>query len=211
MTETTDHIRTWQSRLTGLPEETFTDKSLQDKLDLIAQWHTSKVIAEQMVVLTIAQAMEEDGVSEKDLAHYFMSTEVKETGIGRFNYVSGIATWPGRVKKAFMLIIRSLGYRPYIPYETALSIASIVERPGAVELGLTPANVCDTLFKKFLSPHVQRKTLQTLKQFMKSQPEAAAQMMRAMAEVREQGAKVVADIDEVEDRVESFVPSDAPD
>lgn len=210
-TDISKYIRSWQSRLTGLPDESFSGKSLQAKLDLIAQWHASKVIAEQMVVLTIAQAMLEDGVTAKDLMRYFTSTEVKETGLGRFNIVSGLSRWPKRVKQAFLPILRVLGYKPYLPYDTAKGIAFVCGRPGAAEAGLLPGNVADTFYQKFMTPHIQKISLRTLKAFLESQPEAAAHLIQAMSEVRPQGTKMIADIDEVAERVEALEAVDEPD
>ena len=204
-------IREWQSRLTGLPESCFEGLDLEWKLTEIARWHASKVVAEQMVVLSVAQVMLEDGMTEKDLATHLGSREAKATPLGRFNFVTGIAEWPGMVARVFLPLLRMAGYRPFLRYDAAKAVLDLCAQFSVLDRSLRPGNVADTLYRRGLSPHVAKRTLRTMKAFGESQPEGPLRLWQAFAAAREQALKTIADLAETDERIEGLETVTSPD
>jgi hypothetical protein len=204
-------ITEWQSRLTGLPESCFEGLDLDRKLTEIARWHASKVVAEQMVVLLVAQAMLEDGMTAKDLATHLGSRESKATPLGRFNFVTGIAEWPGMVARVFLPLLRMGGYRPFLRYDTAKAVLDLCALFTVSDRSLRPGDVADTLYRRGLSPHVAKRTLQTLRAFGESAPRALPRLRQASAAVREQAVQTIADLPEIGECIEGLEAVTSPD
>ena len=200
------HIREWQSRLTGLPESNFTGRALEEKLALLAHWHASKVVAEQMVVMLIAQIMVEEGLSAKDVGGYLGSREVKATPLGRFNFATGIAEWPLAVEKLFLPLLQYGGYRPFLRPDTAKAILDLCTGPEFAWAGLDPGNVADALYRRGLSPYVTKRTLRTLRALREFDPAAAQRMLQALSAVREQAVDTIVDLPKIGERIEGLEP-----
>ena len=197
-------IGTWQSRVTGLPEQCFEGLDLQEKLDAMAQWHASKMVAEQVLALLVAQTMVEDDVTVRGLAAYLGCREARAAPLGRFNFVSGIAEWPGNVNRVFLPLLRSGGYRPFLRYDTAKAILDLCRTPGLSGAGLQPGDVADTIYRRGLSPSVAKRSLKTLAAFAKSDPEAARSQLEGLMAAREQAVPAIADLPDIDERIEEL-------
>lgn len=187
-------IRRWQSRLTGLPDTIFEDRSLEALLDEAAQWHGKKIIAEQMVALLVAQTMVEHEAKAKDLALYFGSREARATPLGRFNFATGLAEWPGLVMRLFLPLLKLRGYRPFLraaqPNETAHSILGLCKKGIFARAGLDPGDIADGLYARGLSPSTAMKALRTLLSFAEADPEAERALLRAIVATRAEADKL---------------------
>jgi hypothetical protein len=197
-------IREWQSRLAGLPESFFSEHDLEALAKEAAQWHASKVIAEQIAVLTIARIMGEHGVTARDLASYYGSGEAKATALGRFCFVTGIAEWPGMVERVFLPLLKVGGYRPIFTYQTARAALDVCTLFTVADRGVRPSDVGDVLYRNGLSPSVAKRVLRTMRQCGQSHPEALQGLWQALGVARRQAVSTIADVHEIGERIEDL-------
>lgn len=193
----------WCSQLTGLPKECFEGLSLQDKLDFIAKWYASAVIADQVTLLLIAMAFEEDGVTHNDIAKYFGTTEARRTPLGRLNFVAGISSVPRWVKRAVMPLLKAGAYRPHICVDVGAAIGKLLSHPSwsASSGPITPANVVDAIYSRGLSPYQAKKIIRSIEAFLESHPDAVPGLLQSLVEARQEAVDLIAGIPDVGDKM----------
>ncbi len=209
MADLLDTIKQWQSKLTGYPEETFDNLSLQEKIDLCHQWFASHVIAEQMAALTMLRIIIEHDVTIKQLRAYFSTTEAKSKPLARFNYCAGIGELASKAWKVIHPLLQSGGYYPHVPADVGKVILNLVDDIGAAS-GVTASNIAAALYRKGLSPYVAKRTINTLRKFSEVDSSSARQLLQGFAAAREAAIDTITAVPEVDQRVEAVVESAQP-
>ncbi len=208
-------IKQWQSKLTGLPEQAFEGQAFEEQLDRMRQWHVSRIVAEQMAMLTTAQIMLEHDLSSRDIGTYVASGERRQGHLGTWSFLTGLAGIPTAVDHCYMPLLRSGGYRPFLRQSVCAEIVKLVTDPKFAKAELSLGDVADAIYHLGLSARTARDTLKLVRELAKTSEDAAVNLIQDLVHVRELAEDIVVGLPEIEQQVASASPkpsttSDAP-